>query len=78
MWNDHYRDYPSDRAIAYEDYVLRMMEDRFGEPTVEEVQLEAARRAKLAAEREDYAKEYMWVEGKDGFFHKVMKNEAQS
>lgn len=57
MWNDHYRDYPSDRAIAYEDYVLRMMEDRFGEPTVEEVQLEAARRAKLAAEREDYAKE---------------------
>lgn len=69
MWNDHYRDYPSDRAIDYEDYVLRMMENRFGEPS----------EADLQAARERIAKgEWMLVKIAPHQYQYVRKSEVKS
>jgi len=42
---DHYRDYPCDKAIEHQDYVLGLTEDRFGEPSLAEIRATAERRA---------------------------------
>lgn len=47
----HYRDYPSDRAIDHSDYVLRVLEDRFGEPTEAQIKAERERREKIEANK---------------------------
>jgi hypothetical protein len=68
MNEQHYRDYPSDRAIDHQDQMLSRMEDRFGEPS----------EADLRAARERLAKQG-WVIVRDaaGVERYVRKNEVQ-
>jgi len=68
MNEQHYRDYPSDRAIDHQDQMLSRMEDRFGEPS----------EADLQAARERIAKgEWMLIKIAPHQYQYVRKNEVK-